>query len=49
MRRAYSGARLASGDEHDPVPGGGHVPIHDPLVPFLDVVLRFFEEKAGGR
>ena len=31
------------------VPGGGHVPIHDPLVPFLDVVLRFFEEKAGGR
>jgi pimeloyl-ACP methyl ester carboxylesterase len=28
------------------VPGGGHVPIFDPLVPFTDVALRFLEGRT---
>ena len=31
------------------VPNGDHVPIHDPLVPFVDVTLRFLERAPGAR
>jgi len=29
------------------VPGGDHVPIYDPLVPFADVALRFLQRATG--